>query len=175
MKVKLLKLAKFFGSAAMGLALSAPIVTHSAVTLRVGSEEPFANPPRVAAQYGLDWVAENAGPKTNDEVRVRVSGNATRGPEKEMVESVASGVVDGCVASPGNAAALVPEFQLFSASYLFRDLDHVLRVLEADAFFERMQKIVADRKLGMQLAGISVTGSRNLYNRIREVKSLDDL
>lgn len=150
-------------------------VAQSTVTLRMGSEEPFSKPPRVAAQYGLDWLAENAGPLTDGEVKVRVSGNATLGPEKELLKSVAAGVIDACVASPGNTAALVPEVQLFSASYLFKNFDHAMKVLENDAFFERLQQIVRDRNLGMQLAAVSLTGSRNLYNRVRTVDSMEDL
>lgn len=169
------KLTRMVGAAAMAGALAWASAAQAAVTLRMGSEEPFSKPPRVAAQYGLDWLAENAGPRTNGEVKVRVSGNAALGPEKELLKSVSSGVIDACVASPGNAAALVPELQLFSASYLFDDFDHALRVLESDAFFERLQAIVRDRKLGMQLAAVSLTGTRNLYNRVKEVNSLDDL
>lgn len=165
--------------ARLGLLAAAGVLcataSQAAVTLRMGSEEPFGNPPRVAAQYGLDWLAENAGPRTNGEVRVRVQGNAALGPEKELLKSVSSGVIDACVASPGNAAALVPELQLFSASYLFSGFDHVLNVLENDAFFDRLQQIVRDRKLGMQLAAVSVTGSRNLYNRVRVIKEMDDM
>src|SRR5690606_27728771 len=106
-------------AAALAGALAWASAAQAAVTLRMGSEEPFSKPPRVAAQYGLDWLAENAGPRTNGEVKVRVSGNAALGPEKELLKSVSAGIIDACVASPGNAAALVPEMQLFSASYLF--------------------------------------------------------
>ena len=169
------KLTRMALAAAMAGAMAWGAVAHAAVTLRMGSEEPFSKPPRVAAQFGLDWLAENAGPRTDGEVRVRVSGNAALGPEKELLKSVSSGVIDACVASPGNAAALVPELQLFSASYLFSDFDHALRVLESDAFFERLQGIVRDRKLGMQLAAVSLTGTRNLYNRVKEIDSIDDL
>jgi len=163
------------GLIAVGLTLVAPMAAKSAVTLRMGSEEPFSDPPRVAAQYGLDWLAKNVGARTQDEVRIRVSGNAALGPEKELLKSVASGVVDGCVATTGNVAALVPELQLFSVSYLFKDFDHAIRLLKNDAFFERMQKLVADRKLGMQLVSVSLTGSRNLYNRVHEVNSMDSM
>lgn len=169
------KSTKVLVAAALAGALAWASAAQAAVTLRMGSEEPFSKPPRVAAQYGLDWLAENAGPRTNGEVKVRVSGNAALGPEKELLKSVSAGIIDACVASPGNAAALVPEMQLFSASYLFSGFDHALKVLENDAFFDRMQQIVRDRKLGMQLAAVSLTGSRNLYNRVRPVKSVDDL
>lgn len=150
-------------------------VAQSTVTLRMGSEEPFSKPPRVAAQYGLDWLAENSERLTNNEVKVRVSGNAMLGPEKELLKSVAAGVIDACVASPGNTAALVPEVQLFSASYLFKDFNHVMKVLENEEFFKRLQQIVKDRNLGMQLAGVALTGSRNLYNRVRPVTNLKEL
>lgn len=150
-------------------------VASAQVQLRMGSEEPWGNPPRVAAQYGLDWLEQEAPKATNNAVRVKVSGNATLGPEKELLKSVASGVIDACAASPGNAAALVPELQLFSASYLFTSFDHALQVLGNDAFFHRLQQIVRDRKLGMQLAGVGISGSRNLYNRVKALNNADGL
>lgn len=173
----IIKRRNFIHLCAAALAVSAfhAPVAHAAVTLRVGSEEPFSNPPRVAAQFGLDWLEANVAGRTNGQVLVKVSGNGALGPEKELLKSVSAGIIDGCVSSPGNAAALIPEFQLFSVSYLFSSFDHVMKVLENDAFFKSMQNIVRDRKLGMQLAGISVTGARNLYNRVRVVNGIDDM
>jgi len=156
-----------FGIGSASLLASTMMTTraNAAVTLRMGSEEPFSDPPRVAAQFGLDWLSANVGPRTNGEVNVMVTGNAALGPERVLLTSVAGGIVDACVSSPGNTAALVPEVQLFSASYLFSGFEHVLAVISDDAFFGRLQELVRDRNIGMQLGGVAITGSRNLYNR----------
>jgi TRAP-type C4-dicarboxylate transport system substrate-binding protein len=123
----------------------------------------------------MEWLEKNMPKATGDAVQVKVYANAALGSEKELLKSVASGVIDASIASPGNAAGLIPELQLFSASYLFTSFEHAKRVIADDRFFNRLAQIVRDRKLGFQLAGISLTGTRNLYNRVKVVNSLESL
>ena len=166
-----------------GLKLVAPIaglvslvaVAQAEVSLRIASEEIFADPPKVAAQTALEYLDEQLPKATGGEVEVELYPNAALGSEKELIRSVGQGTVDATILSPGNAAGLIPEIQLFSASYLFNSYDHVRRVLEDDAFFEAMRKLVADKEAGFQLAGIGITGTRNLYNRERVVDGLEAL
>lgn len=166
-----------------GLKLLAPLVgltslaavAHAEVTLRVASEEIFADPPKVAAQYALEYLDEQLPKVTGGEVQVELYPNAALGSEKELIRSVGEGTVDATVLSPGNAAGLIPEVQLFSASYLFNSYDHVRRVLEDDEFFDTLQQIVAEKDAGFQLAGVGITGTRNFYNRARVVDSIEDL
>lgn len=166
-----------------GLKLMAPIaglvslvaVAQAEVSLRIASEEIFADPPKVAAQTALEYLDEQLPKATGGEVEVELYPNAALGSEKELIRSVGQGTVDATILSPGNAAGLIPEIQLFSASYLFNSYDHVRRVLEDDAFFEAMRKLVADKEAGFQLAGIGITGTRNLYNRERVVDGLEAL
>ena len=166
-----------------GLKLMAPIaglvslvaVAQAEVSLRIASEEIFADPPKVAAQTALEYLDEQLPKATGGEVEVELYPNAALGSEKELIRSVGQGTVDATILSPGNAAGLIPEIQLFSASYLFNSYDHVRRVLEDDAFFEAMRKLVADKEAGFQLAGIGITGTRNLYNRARVVDGLEAL
>lgn len=166
-----------------GLRLLAPLVgltslaavAHAEVTLRVASEEVFGDPPKVAAQYALEYLDEQLPKVTGGEVQVELYPNAALGSEKELIRSVGEGTVDATVLSPGNAAGMIPEVQLFSASYLFNSYEHVRRVLEDDAFFEAMRKIVAEKEAGFQLAAIGITGTRNFYNRERVVDSMAGL
>ena len=140
-----------------------------AQSLRIASEEPFADPPLVAAQYALQHIERELPARTGGAVTVQLYPNAQLGSERDLIRSVGTGTIDATVVSPGNAAALVPEVQLFSASYLFTSYEHARRAIEDDAFFSRMQEIVAARETGFQLAGIGLTGTRNLYNRARPV------
>ncbi|MEX2631247.1 MAG: TRAP transporter substrate-binding protein [Tistlia sp.] len=158
----------------IGLA-SLATVAHAEVSLRIASEEIFADPPKVAAQTALEYLDRRLPEVTDGEVQVDLYPNAALGSEKELIRSVGQGTVDATVMSPGNAAGMIPEVQLFSASYLFNSYDHVRRVIEDDAFFEAMQKVVADKEAGFQLVGIGITGTRNFYNRERVVDSMEAL
>ena len=147
----------------------------AATTLKIASEENFGTPPRVAAQFGLERLRDLLPQATGKAFDVKLYPNATLGSEKALIKSVADGTIDATVMSPGNLAGMVPEVQLFSASYLFTGYEHAKKVLASKEFLDRMKQIVRDRKLGFQLAAVSLTGTRNLYNRVKPVNSVDGL
>ena len=160
---------------AAALAAGLTGAAQAQVSLRVANEEIFADPPKVAAQSALEYIEAEVPEVTGGEVEVQLYPNAALGSEKELIRAVAEGTVDATVMSPGNAAGLIPEVQLFSASYLFGSYDHARSVIESDEFFNRMQEIVASKDAGFQLAGIGLTGTRNLYTRDTDVVTMDDL
>jgi tripartite ATP-independent transporter DctP family solute receptor len=169
---------QYFTRGAMALALTlagAASTTFAATTLKFASEENFGTPPRVAAQYGLEHLRDSIGKATNNAFDIKIYPNATLGSEKELIKSVANGTVDATVMSPGNIAGLLPEAQLFSTSYLFTSYDHAKKVLSNEQFLSRMKQIVRDRKMGFQLAAISLTGTRNLYNRVKPVNTVEGI
>jgi tripartite ATP-independent transporter DctP family solute receptor len=158
---------------AAGLSMLA--ASAQAVELRVANEEVFADPPKVAAQFALEYIEEQLPKATDGEVTVKLYPNAALGSEKELIKAVADGTVDATVMSPGNAAGVIPEIQLFSAGYLFNSFEHAQSVIEDEAFFQEMKKIVADKETGFQLVGIGLTGARNLYSRTTVVDSMEDM
>lgn len=145
------------------------------VVLRMGTNDHFSDPPKVGGQIAFQWLQKTVAERTNGEVEIKIYPGAQLGAEKDAVKMLKSGGIDISPDSPGNLAALVPEVGLFSASYLFTDFDHFERAMSDKRFFNRLKKIVQDRNLGYQLVGIGATGSRNVYNRTREVNSAEDL
>ncbi len=150
-------------------------VANAEFSMRIASEEPFGDPPVVAAQYGIEYVEAHLPDATDGYVTVNIYPGAALGTESDLVRSVGTGIVDATVMSPGNLAAVIPEVQLFSASYLFTDYDHAQAVLSDPEFLERMREIVASHDAGFQLAGLSLTGTRNLYNRLGPVSEQGDI
>ncbi|AXQ93569.1 TRAP transporter substrate-binding protein [Cereibacter azotoformans] len=161
--------------AATGLLLALPGVALAGTTLRVASEEAFATPAKVAAQSALEHVEKTLPDATGGAVSVQLYPGGALGSEKELIKALADGTVDAMVLSPGNAAGIVPEVQLFSASYLFESYDHARAVIKDDAFFEALAQIIAEKQAGFQLAGIGLTGTRNYYSRSRAVETIEDL
>ncbi|MEZ5796638.1 MAG: TRAP transporter substrate-binding protein [Paracoccaceae bacterium] len=166
---------KTFSFVAAGLIALATLPAMAETNLRIASEEGFADPPKVAAQSALQYIEAELPKATNGEVTVTLYPNGALGTEKELIKAVADGTVDAIVLSVGNAASIVPEVQLFSASYLFESYDHARATLADPAFFAAMQKIVADRNTGFQLEGIGLTGSRNYYSRTKPIATVEDL
>lgn len=155
------------------LALGAGAV-QAQVTLKLASNAIRSDPPKVGDQVAFDWLAEEIERRTNGEVALEVYWGGSLGAEATLGQSLQTGVVDILPNSGSNAAAAVPEAGLLSTSYLFRDFDHYKAVANDEDFFGRLQQIVEDHDLGYQLVGLGATGSRNLYNRIREVETPED-
>ena len=162
--------------AAVAFAASLIATAASAeITLKVGNEEVFAKPPALAVQFGLEYLEKAVPKETNGAVNIRLYTGAALGNEKTLIKSVATGVVDATVLSPGNAAGIIPEVRIFSASYLFNNYDHVKRVLNSEKFVKRFQEIVRKKNAGFQIVGFGLTGTRNFYTRKGVVKTMDDL
>lgn len=146
-----------------------------AVELRVMTEEIFTNPPTLAVQVGLEYIQDQLPKVTNGEVTAKLINGTALGTEKTMIKQLPKGVVDMLVVSAGNIGSHVPEIRMMGTSYLFNSYDHVRRVLSDDKIFQLMKDKVAGRKLGFQLAGIGLTGTRNFYNRLNPVTTMEGL
>ncbi|MBI2000498.1 MAG: TRAP transporter substrate-binding protein [candidate division NC10 bacterium] len=140
---------KAVGAALLALTLfmaGAGIANAAEVVIRLGSEEPFKTPPGIAAQYGLEFLAQELPKRTGGKV------------------------------SSSNAAPLVKEAGFLAAAYLFESYAQAERALITDPrLFTRLQQLVKEKKQGFELVGLALTGTRNLYNRVKPVKNPDDL
>jgi tripartite ATP-independent transporter DctP family solute receptor len=156
-------------------ALVSTATAAETVTLRMGTNDHLANPPKVGGQIAFQWLQKEIEERTAGEVDLQIYWGAQLGPEKELVRMLPQGSVDVSPVTPGNLAGLVPEVGLFSTSYLFRGYDHYYDVVADPEFFRRLQEIVEKKDLGLQLVGIGLTGTRNFYNRERPVEQIADL
>ena len=66
--------------------------------------------------------------ETNGRVRVDVFPAAQLGNEKELVEACMLGAIDMFQCSSGALSLFQPEFGALASPYIFRDLDHMLKV-----------------------------------------------
>lgn len=161
------------------MAVATMVATAAAaepIVLKLANEEPwtkaYAGIPGQVALMAAEMLVPSF---TGGAVTVKLYPAAALGNEKQLIKSVGTGVVDITIVSPGNAASIIPEIQLLSASYLFNDFDHVRRVVTDNRFFSRWQEIVRAKNAGFQLAGFGMSGTRTLYNSKRVVKTPDDL
>jgi tripartite ATP-independent transporter DctP family solute receptor len=161
----------------VGIAMFGPEVAHAAdLVLRIGTEEPFKTPPGVAAQYGMEFLAQELPKRTGGRVEVKLFHSATLGNERSLFKAVSVGGVDALPGSVSNAAPFVQELGLLSAAYLLESYQHAERVLVSDGrLFDRLQQIVKRRKPGFQLVALGLTGTREMYNRAKAVRQPDDL
>jgi tripartite ATP-independent transporter DctP family solute receptor len=140
-------------------------------TLRAGHDQPVGSMYDEGHQMFKKLVEE----RSKGRIRVNVFPAAQLGAEVAMVEGLRLGSIDVACANAPNAAAFVPELGLFSVAYLFKDIAHFERVVNDPAFAQRVDDIIASKKIGIKRIGFYAAGVRNIYSRKGSVGAPEDL
>ncbi|NLG86826.1 MAG: DctP family TRAP transporter solute-binding subunit [Firmicutes bacterium] len=111
--------------------------------------------------------------KSDGKIKVSIFPNAQLGSEREMAEGVRMGTIQmTTVTSDGSLPAWVPELQIFSLPYLFRDRDHVYKALDGEIGKELGDKLLAQ---GFRSLGFCELGWRHFTNNVRPASKPEDL
>ena len=160
----------FLGFAAAAcLALAGCGAATDGVLILKASSSSAPNEPTV---QGLEVFAEELALSTHGRIVVDVYPNSALGSEREVVELTILGAVE--LACPANAplATFAPELLVFDLPYLFRDREHMYRVLDGPigaSFGEPL------RAKGLRLLGYFDVGLRHLMTRDQRVDAGEDL
>lgn len=130
------------------------------VTLRLGHEMSEDHPYHLGAKKFAEILAE----KTNGKYEVVIYPNAQLGTQKQMTEMVATNQLDLCLAWQGILEAFDPNTGVVSLPFIFRDWDHVYKVVDGSVGEELFK--------GMEAKGIKVVTNFNngLYNIVSRKK-----
>ena len=104
-------------------------------------------------------------------VKVKVFPAGQLGNERTLVEALQLGTVDVSTITSALTANFVPEFKVFSLPFLFRDPQHLFRVMDSSLGDELAERMEAK---GLIRLGYGYGGARDLYGR-DPVQSLKDL
>jgi TRAP-type transport system periplasmic protein len=166
----------WFGAAACGgvaalLALGAMGGADAQeVTLRYG----HMNAPNSAAGMQADWLAEAIAEKTGGEVEVEVYPSSQLGKLQELAEGVSMGTIALSHNTAGAIGSLHPPFEAFDTPYLYRDVDHLMKVVDTGSpLMQRLNEELIDAA-GVRVLYAFYFGSRNL-TADRPVKTPADL
>ena len=99
---------------------------------------------------------------------------AQLGQEPQMLQKMRAGDIDFVITSTANASTLAPQAGVFSLHFLFRDQNHLQKVLADPAVATAFRDMVKDSVQGAQVLGLLTMGLRNMYSK-KEVKSVDDV
>src|SRR5947209_2532382 len=111
---------------------------YAATTLRIAS----VTGPQHHHNVALRWFADRVNAEDKD-LNVRVLDGSQLGGERDYIEGMILGSIEMAQVSSGPLAAFVPEFDLFSLPYLFRDSDHLSKVVSGPIgaeFFAMLEK-----------------------------------
>ena len=135
--------------------------------LTYADNQPAGYPTTQGAQYFADLVQQQTGGK----VVIQVKANGEYGSEQQVWEQLAIGGVDFARVSLSVVTDDLPRLNVLLLPYLYRDADHMWRVLDGSIGDEFLAMLD-----GMDLVGLSWfdAGVRSFYTR-EKVTGLDDL
>lgn len=96
--------------------------------LRYADNQPEYYPTTQAAQYFASLVKE----RTNGRIEIEVFYNGVLGDEKSVFKQISFGGVDFSRFSLGTLSELFPTFSILQLPYLYRDSEHMWRVLDGE-------------------------------------------
>ncbi|HEX7927086.1 MAG TPA: TRAP transporter substrate-binding protein, partial [bacterium] len=96
------------------------------------------------------------------------------GQEPVMLQLVRSGDIDFIFSSSANASTLAPEAGVMSLHYLFRDENHLRKVIADPGVNASIQKMIGERVQGAKVLTLITMGLRNIYSK-QEVHNVGDM
>jgi len=100
--------------------------------------------------------------------------NAQLGQEPQMLQKMRAGDIDFVITSTANASTLAPQAGVFSLHFIFRDQNHLTKVLADPAVSAAFRDMVKDSVQGAQVIGLMTMGLRSMYSK-KEVHSVADI
>ena len=166
-------LKRFLVSAACLVCLvcgSSLALAQQTYTLRLGHNNAITHPVNLTAEY----FAKNVKEKSNGRLVIQVYPAAQLGDERQLSEAVQIGTVDIMYGQTPMFGRFVREFNGLEGGYLFRDLDHMMKVMQGPIGKNELnQKLIE----GMKVRALAYTyaGTRHLTTTDKAVQHPADL
>ncbi|WP_346910225.1 TRAP transporter substrate-binding protein [uncultured Roseibium sp.] len=119
----------------------------------------------MALKFKEELEARNVG------LSVEIFPAAQLGNESELISGLQLGSVDIATITSAVTSNFVPDFQVFSLPFIFRDAGHLFRVMDGEIGDEMAAKM---QEAGLVKLGYGYGGTRDLYTS-KAVHNLDDL
>jgi len=140
------------------------------VTLRIT----HAVEPLMPLHAGAEKMAEIAAKKSDRTIKILVFPSAQLGSEKDVIEGVQLGSIDMAIVSSGTLSRFSPMLHISYAPYLFRDVDHFMKVYRGPIAQEMVKQLM--ERTGILALDISwYYGVRQLTTRNTLVRRPADL
>ncbi|MEE1920966.1 TRAP transporter substrate-binding protein [Pseudomonas sp. 148P] len=126
--------------------------------------------PTVVAEQNMGKKLEEA---SNGEIKFKMFAGGVLGSEKEVIEQAQIGAVQMARVSLGIVGPVVPDVNVFNMPFVFRDHEHMRKVIDGEIGQEILDKITNSEFNLVALAWMD-GGTRSLYTK-KPVRSLEDL
>lgn len=146
-------------------------LAQSKIVLKATDVHPLGYP-TVEAVVRMGKKLEAA---TNGRISIQMFPAMQLGGEKEMIEQAQIGALQLARISVGPMGPLVPEFNVFNLPFVFRDGEHMEKVIDGEIGAELLAKLTNHPTAGLVGLCYMNAGIRNVYNSKRPITKLEDL
>ena len=153
-----------------GLGLSAPATAQTKMVMKASDVHPLGYP-TVEAVVRMGKKLEQA---TNGRLSIQMYPSMQLGGEKEMIEQAQVGALQIARISVGPVGTIVDELNVFNLPFVFRNEDHMRKVIDGDIGKEMAQKITDNPRTNLVFLAWMDAGTRNVYTK-KEIRKPDDL
>jgi tripartite ATP-independent transporter DctP family solute receptor len=139
------------------------------ITLRFGSDSPIGAAHTKSALVMKELVES----RTSGRVQVTIFPDAQIGNNGVMANSVKAGTLDAVVTDMGHISTAVPEVDVFSLPFLYKDTEQVIRFADSPVGTRLKAKI--NEAFGCAVLGFTSNGALNMYNGKRPIRTPEDI
>ncbi|AFJ48565.1 TRAP transporter substrate-binding protein [Shimwellia blattae] len=140
-----------------------------AQTFRAADVHPADYPNVVAVKH----MGEKLKTATDGRLEIKTFPGGVLGDEKQTIEQAQIGAIDIIRVSMTPVAAILPEINVFTLPYIFRDEDHMHKVLDGMIGKEIGDRLTASKQSRLVFLGWMDAGTRNLITKAPLAKAED--
>ena len=164
-----MKSAKTLLKVCIGSALMFISYSSQAQTFRAADVHPADYPNVVAVTH----MGEKLSAATDGRLNIKTFPGGVLGDEKQIIEQAQIGAIDIIRVSMTPVAAILPEINVFTLPYIFRDEDHMHKVLDGMIGKEIGDRLSSSSKSRLIFLGWMDAGTRNLITKAPVTKAED--
>ncbi|GHU28533.1 ABC transporter substrate-binding protein [Betaproteobacteria bacterium] len=121
----------------------------------------------------IDKVAAEVAQKTDGRVTIKAFPGGQLGSSRDMIEAVSTGTQDIVTEGSANFGQWVPSIGITEAPYVWRDMDHLVKVMGGPIGEKFSQELIQKRE--MRILGATYYGTRHLTTTNRKVEKVEDM
>ena len=156
--------------AATCVAIVVPAEAQQPRVLKFASIQSAAQP----SSKGMERMAQIVAERTNGALKLQLYPDGALGTEQESTEGVQFGTIDMYMGSSGAVGRFLPSLEAFSSPYIWRDVDHMMKVVRGPIGEELNQEMIA--KTGIRVLDMGwFFGARHIATKDFAVTKPADL
>jgi tripartite ATP-independent transporter DctP family solute receptor len=157
-------------TAVVMIALVVPSAAFAQRKFSFAYDQPHTTAYGIAADIFQAKLKELSGGKMD----INQFPGAQLGQEPVVLQKLRSGDIEFAITSTANASTVAPQAGVLSLHFIFRDEEHLKKVLANKDITEAFRKMIAESVQGAHVMSLMTMGMRNMYAK-KEIKSVDDV